>query len=131
MTSQRWSTVVSALVFALVLATADSARAQWGHPGTSGFASINQFGPGYVDFPGISPVGYGPCGAGDCFGTSNFIGFPAPGYATSIGQTPLTTTSVQTVSEAITLLPGWSGSSHRAHRHSRAQTSVPRPVTWR
>ena len=36
MTSQRWSTLVSVLVFALVLATAGSARAQWGFPGTSG-----------------------------------------------------------------------------------------------
>ena len=35
MTSQRWSTFVSVLVFALVLATAGSARAQWGFPGTS------------------------------------------------------------------------------------------------
>jgi hypothetical protein len=131
MTSQHWSTVVSVLVFALVLATADSASAQWGYPGTSGFASFSQLGPGYAAFPGTSPVGDGPCGAGDCFGTSNFIGFPAFGYASSIGQRPLTNTSVQTVSEAVTLLPGWSGSSHRVHRRSRAQTSVPRPVTRR
>jgi hypothetical protein len=131
MTLQCWSTVVSVLVFALVLATGESSSAQWGYPGTSGFASLGPVGPGYVGYPGISPVGDGPFGAGDCFGTSNFIGFPAFGYASSIGQRPITTTSVQTVSEAVTLLPGWSGSSHRVHRHSRAQTSVPRPVTRR
>ena len=34
MTSQRWSRLVSVLVFGLVLATAGSARAQWGFPGT-------------------------------------------------------------------------------------------------
>ena len=47
MTSQRWSTLVSVLVFALVLATAGSARAQWGFPGTSGYPAVSQFGPGY------------------------------------------------------------------------------------
>ena len=130
MTSQRLSTLVSVLVFALVLTTGGSARAQWGFPGTSGFASVGQFGPGY-GAPAFSPVGYGPCGAGDCFGTSNFIGFPAPGYAASIGQRPLATTSFQTVSEAVTVLPGWSGSPHRIHRSNRAQPSAPRPVTRR
>ena len=99
MTSQRWSTLVPGLVFALVLTTGDSTRAQWGYPGTSGFAAAGQFGLGYGAVPGISPVGYGPYGAGDFFGTSNFIGFPQPGYAESIGQWPLTTTSLQTVSE--------------------------------
>ena len=41
MTSQRWSRVVSVLVFGLVLATAGSARAQWGFPGTSVPASVS------------------------------------------------------------------------------------------
>ena len=84
MTSQRWSTLVSGLLFALVLTTGDSARAQWGFSGTSGFASAGQFGLGYGAVPGISPIGYSPWGAGDWFGTSNFIGFPQPGYAESI-----------------------------------------------
>ncbi len=130
MTSQRLSTLVSGLVFALVLTTGGSARGQWGFPGTSGFASVGQFGPGY-GAPGFSRVGYGPCGAGDCFGTSNFIGFPAPGYAASVGQRPLSTTSFQSVSEAFTLLPGWSGSPHRVHRPHQAQTSGPRPAIRR
>lgn len=130
MTSQRLSTLVSGLVFALLLTTGGSAQAQWGFPGTSGFASAGQFGPGF-GAPSFSPAGYGPCGAGDCFGTSNFIGFPAPVYAASVGQTRLTNTSFQTVSEAVTLLPAWSGSPHRVRLRSRAQTSVPRPVTRR
>jgi hypothetical protein len=131
MTSQRWSTLVSGLVFALVLTTGDSTRAQWGYPGTSGFAAAGQFGLGYGAVPGISPVGYGPYGAGDFFGTSNFIGFPQPGYAESIGQWPLTTTSFQTVSETVSLVPAWSGSPHRVHRRNRAQPSVPRAAIRR
>jgi hypothetical protein len=47
MTLQRWITMVSGLLFALVLTTGDSARAQWGFSGTSGFASAGQFGLGY------------------------------------------------------------------------------------
>ena len=131
MRSQRWITLVSGLVFALVLATDGSARAQWGYPGTSGFAAAGQFGVGYGAFPGISPVGYGPCGAGDCFGTSNFIGFPQYGYAASIGQTPLTTSSFQTFSEIVTLVPAWSGSPHRVHRPNRAHPNAPHAVVQR
>ena len=47
MTSQCWSRVVSVLVFGLVLATAGSARAQWGFPGVSVPASVSPFGVGY------------------------------------------------------------------------------------
>ncbi len=125
MTSQRLSTLASVLVFALVLTTGGSARAQWGFPGAWGFASAGQFGPGF-GAPAFSPVGYGPCGAGDRFGTSNFIGFPAPGYAASIGQRPLATTSFHTVSEAVSVVPGWSDSGYRVHHRHRAQPSVPR-----
>jgi hypothetical protein len=131
MTSLRWITIVSGLLFVLVLTTGDSARAQWGLSGTSGFASAGQFGLGYGAVPAISPVGYGPWGAGDWFGTSNFIGFPQPGYAESIGQWPLTTTSFQTVSETVSLVPAWSASPHRIHRRNRAQPRVPRAASRR
>lgn len=126
MKSQRWSRLVSVLVFAVVLTAGGGARAQWGFLATSGCASVDQFGSGYGAFPGGPSVGYGPCGGGDCFGPSNFIGFPAPGYAASIGQRPLTANSVQTVSAAVTLLPGWSGSTHRIHRTNWVHSSVPR-----
>ena len=36
-----------------------SARGRWGFPGTSGFASVGQFGPGYGACQGFSRVGYG------------------------------------------------------------------------
>ena len=83
MTSQRWSKLVSVFVFALVLGTAGSARAQWGFPGPWGYAPASQFGLGYGAVPGISPFGYGSFGAGGYVDSSNFIGFPMPGYAES------------------------------------------------
>ena len=52
MTSQRWSTLVSVLVFALVLATAGSARAQWGFPGISGSSRGQPVRPGLRGCPG-------------------------------------------------------------------------------
>ena len=52
MTSQQWSKLVSVFVFALVLGTAGSARAQWGYAGTWGYAPASQFGLGY----GVVPV---------------------------------------------------------------------------
>ena len=123
MTSQRWSRLVSVMAFALVMATAVSVRAQWGFPGISGSP---EFGLGYGPVQGITPFGYGSCGAGGCAGPSNFIGFPAPGYAQSLGQVPLTTTSFQSVAGPMTLLPGWSGSGYGAHRRQRPRPSVPR-----
>ena len=57
MTSQRWNTLVSILVLALVLTTAGSARAQWGFPGISGQPGVSQFGLGYGSWTayGTSP----------------------------------------------------------------------------
>jgi hypothetical protein len=134
MTSQRLSTLVSGLVFALVLTTGSSARGQWVFPGTSGFASVGQFGPGYGAVPGFSPFGYGAGsfgGAGCCGGPSNFIGFPAFNYAASTGQRALTTTSYQSLSDTVSLLPAWngSGSVHRIHRRTQASPNAPRRVT--
>ncbi len=131
MTSQRWSTLVSAVVFALVLTTAGSARAQWVYPGTSSYAPVSQYGFGYGALQGISPYGYGSFGAGGYVGSSNFVGFPFPGYAGSIGQTPLTTTSFQSVRDVVTLVPLWSGSGHRVHRRIRAQAGLPRAAIRR
>jgi hypothetical protein len=133
MTSQRWSRVVSVLVFGLVLVTAGSARAQWGFPGASVPASVSSFGVGYgTDAAyGISPFNYGSFPAAGFAGTSNFIGFPAPGYARSIGRRPITTTSFESVSDAVTLVPSWNGSSHRVHRPRLAQPSIPRAAVRR
>ena len=86
MTLQRWSKLVSVSVFALVLGTAGSARAQWGYPGAWGYPPVSQFGLGYGAFPGISPYGDGSFGAGGYVGSSNFVGFPMPGYAQSPGK---------------------------------------------
>ena len=125
MTSQRWSKLVSVFVFALVLGTAGSARAQWGYPPAS------QFGLGYGAVPGISPFGYGAFGAGGYADSSNFIGFPMPGYAESLGQVPLTTTSFPSFSNTVTLVPGWGGSTHGVYRRHRVRPAVPRAANPR
>ena len=115
MTSQRWSTVVTGLVFALVLATAGSAQAQWVVTSNPGYPPVGQLGLGYGAVPGISPFGYGSFGAGGYLGSSHFVGFPVPGYGQAIGQRPLTTTSFQSASDVVTLVPAWNGSRHRIH----------------
>jgi hypothetical protein len=105
--------LVSILVFALAMATAGPARAQWGFPGTSG-----PFGPGYGTGTayGISPFDYGSFG-GVYYGCLGGIGtFPLPGYGLSIGRRPQTTTSFQSVSDVITTVPGWSPAVHRVRR---------------
>jgi hypothetical protein len=126
MTSQRWSTRVSVFVLALVLGTAGSARAQWGFPGTWGSSPANQFGLGYGAFPGISPFGYGSFGPGGYVDSSNFIGFPMPGYAQSIGQVPLTTTSFPSLANTVTLIPGWGGGTRGVYRRHLARPGAPR-----
>jgi hypothetical protein len=149
MTSQRWSTLVSVLVLALVLATAGSAQAQWGFPAASGYAGISDFGLGYggpsnfVGFPfpgyggpsnfvGFPFPGYGGPSNFVGFphpvygGPSNFIGFPLPGYTLSTGQTPQTTASFQSFSNVVTLVPSWNGSGHRTHRRYQTQPTVRR-----
>ena len=131
MTWQRRSKLVSVLVFGLVLATAGSARAQWGFAGTWGNSPVSQFGLGYGAVPGISPFGYGSFGAGGYVGPSNFIGFPMPGYAESIGQVPLTTTTFPSLSAAVTLFPSGSGSGHRTHHRHRARPVVRRAANRR
>ncbi len=131
MTSRRWNTLVSVLVLALVLATAGSARAQWGFPGIYNQAGISQVGVPYGSWPayGGSPYGYGAFAGTGYAGPSNFIGFPQPGYSLSIGQRPLTTTSFQSVSDVVTLAPSWSGSAHRVHRRFPARPSARRGVS--
>jgi hypothetical protein len=131
MKSQRWRTFVSCLVFALVLATGGSARAQWGFSGISGSPAVGPFGLGYGGVQGISSFDYGAGSfgaAGCCGGPSNFIGFPAFNYAASTGQRALTTRSYQSLSDTVSLVPAWSGSVHRVHRRSQAQPIAPRPV---
>ncbi len=132
MTSRPWSMMVSVLVFALVLAAGDSARAQWVVSGGSSYPPIGQFGLGYGTVQGISPFGYGSFGAGVYDGSSHFVGFPLPGYGRAIGRTPVTTTSFESVSDVVTLVPGWNGSGgHRIHRRHRAVASVPRAAIGR
>ena len=114
MRSQRWGKLISVLVFGLVLATAGSAQAQWGYP------PVSQYG-----------LGYGSFGAGGYGVPGNFIGFPMHGYAQSLGQVPLTTTSLPSVSGAVTLVPAWSGSGHVAYHHYRARPVVPREANPR
>jgi len=120
MTSRRWTTPLSILVFALALTTAGSARAQLGFPGISGhpFDSPSGWGYGTGIAPGISPFDFGSFGARSYSGVGVIRGFPAPGYGRSIGRRPQTITSFQSVADAVTLVPGWNGSAHRVrHRH--------------
>lgn len=119
MTSHRWSILVSVLVFALVLATAGSAQAQFGSRSIPIYPPAGQFGLGYgTGAPyGISPYGISPYGvspfASGTFGVPGYGGFgqfgvfPSPGYLRSIGRRPQTTTSFQPLYNAITSLPGW------------------------
>jgi hypothetical protein len=133
MTSQQWSRLVTVLVFSLVLATADSARAQWGFPGDSGQPGVSQFGLGSGSWTafGSSPYALGSFGAARYGGSSNFIGFPLPGYDLSIGQRPQTTFALQPAYDAVTSVPGWIGSAHRVHRRFQAQPSAPRAAMRR
>src|ERR1700757_1058562 len=57
MTSRRRSTLVSGLVLSLTLATAGSARAQFGFQGIPGQLPVSQYGLGYGSgtAPGITP----------------------------------------------------------------------------
>ena len=56
---------------------------------------------------------------------------PCPGYARSIGRRPMTTTSYESVSDAVTLVPSWNGSSHRVHRPRQAQPTNPHAAVRR
>ena len=104
-----------------------------GFPRRLGACVRQPFGVGYgTDAAyGISPFNYGSFPAAGFAGTSNFVGFPAPGYARSIGRRPITTTSFESVSDAVTLVPSWNGSSHRVHRPRLAQPSIPRAAVRR
>jgi hypothetical protein len=115
MKSQQWSTLVSVLVFALVLWTSGSARAQWGFPGISDHPGVS-LGLGFGAAQGFSPFGYGSFGATGSAGLGTFVGFPLPGYSLSTGQRPQATASFQSVSNVATLVPSWSGRTHRVRR---------------
>ncbi len=119
MTSRQSSTVVSVLVFALVLATPGSAEAQW-----ASYPQVSPYGLGYGAGPGTALYGYGSFGAGGYAGSGNFVGFPFPGYAQSIGLRPLTTTLFQSVSDTVTLVPGWDGYGHQVYHRNRAPAGV-------
>jgi hypothetical protein len=117
----RWcNTIVSGLVLFVALATSSSARAQYAYLGNSGQPSVRQFGLGYgaAAAYGAWPhdYRYGSIGAAGYGGLKSFGVFTVPGYGRSIGQRPLTTTSYQSISNVVTLVPGWSGAGHRMHR---------------
>jgi hypothetical protein len=118
MTSRRWSTLFSGLVFSLTLATAGSAGAQFGLQGIPGQPSVSQFDPGYGTgtAPGIAPFDCGALG-GVCSGGFGVISvYPHPGSGLSYRRRPPTTTSYQSVYDVVTAVPGWSGSAHRVRR---------------
>jgi hypothetical protein len=131
MTSQRWGTQISASFFALVLAASGSASAQWSYPATTGYPVVSQSSLQYGAFPGYSSVGSSSWGAGSGVGSNIFIGFPAPGYAQSLGEITLTTTSWPAVANSVALVPGWDGSGYRAHRRVRARSAVARAANLR
>ena len=113
MKTRRWSTRVLGFVFTLALAAGGPARAQWGFPDNSG-----PFGPGYAPgaAAGFSPLDSGSFG-GLGYGGFGGIGFfPFPGYGLSTGERPQTTASFQSVSDAVTAVPGWSRSRRRVRR---------------
>ena len=56
---------------------------------------------------------------------------PMAGYAQSLGQVPLTTTSFPSLSNTVTLVPGWGGSTYGVYRRHRARPSVPRAANPR
>ena len=118
MTSRRWSTLVSGLVFSLTLAMAGSARAQFGFQAIQDHPSVSQFGLDYGTgtAPGISPFDCGSFG-GVCSGGFGVISvYPHTGYGLGYGQRPQTTASYQSVYDVVTSVPGWSGSAHRVRR---------------
>jgi hypothetical protein len=122
MTSQRWRILISGLVLTLALASGGPARAQWGFPLT--YSPFVQ-GYGIGTAHGISPYDYGSFG-GVSFGGLGTIGAsPSANFDLRSGPRPQATTSFQSVSNAITLVPGWSGSTHRVRRIREAQTERP------
>ena len=102
----------------LALASGGPARAQWGFPLT--YSPFVQ-GYGIGTAHGISPDDYGSFG-GVSFGGLGTIGkSPSANFDLHSGPWPLATTSFQSVSNVITLVPGWSGSTHRVRRIRQAQ----------
>ena len=129
MTSRRWGSLVSGLVFSLMLATVGSARAQFGFQGIPGGPAVGQFGPAYgagIAY-GVTPFNYGVVGCAGCGAYGAFDAFPSGaygainafpngGYGFAGGRRPQTTASYQSVSDVITAVPGWSGPTHRVRR---------------
>jgi uncharacterized membrane protein len=114
MRSQCRNVLVTAFVLSLALTTADTARAQFVVPGLAGEPAIGSFGPAYggVVAYGLSPVGYGPFGyGGGGYGIIN----PATGTGYGWGGVQ-TTHSYRSMSNAISLVPGWDGPSRRVRR---------------
>jgi hypothetical protein len=114
MTSPRWSTLVSSLVFVLALSAGSDARAQFGVAGMTGPAWGDPFGGayGYGIGYGFSPYGYGPYGVG----YGGFASFPMPGFAEALGVIPQTTIVFPSLSSGVTAVPGWDGPTRSVPR---------------
>ena len=118
MTSRRWGTLVSGLVFSLTLATAGSARAQYGFQGIPGNIAVGPFDPAYgaaVAY-GATPFNYGLNGCAGCGGYGVFEAFPSGGYGFAGGRRPQTTTSYQSVSDASPRCRAGAARRHRVRR---------------
>ena len=132
MTSQLRSKLVSVFVFTLVLGTLPSSylRAQWVYPLAHGVTRRS--------IEGSAPLSCRLRSGNIAFrlrlirtarlrlmARATSSGFPMYGYAESLGQVPLTTTSFSSLSNTVTLVPGWGGSTHGVYRRHRPRPSVP------
>jgi len=149
----RFITVFTTMALCLVFATGSSARAQIGLPGLPENPTLEYFGlgeqstplgdsggftsaSGFIGNP-FSTAGYASVGG---YGISPYsygvqTGQVAPGYRpagslySNVHQAarPQTTVAFQPLYDAITALPGWNRSTHRARRRLRSVSSAPRP----
>ena len=126
MTSRIGSTALSGLIVTLALAAASSVRARYGYQtgGINPYSSLG--GQGVSSYSGGYNVGNGQLGAG--YRSANR--FQRQTLPTS---RPLTTVNFQPLYNAITLLPGWSGSGSGSSYHVRrrlpradSESSIPR-----
>ena len=149
MIPQRRSTMLFALFFGLILASASSAGARFGISGAR-YSLLSQLGRGYASMP------YGGYRNASGFGSNMFsvagyaavggYGYSPYGYGVGNGQVgsgyqsaavlynnayragrPQTTTDFQPLMSAITSLPGWNAPVHRVRHRLDSQTSASRP----
>ena len=149
MIPQQRGTLLFALFFGLILASASSAGARFGISGAR-YSLLSQLGRGYASLP------YGGYRNASGFGSNMFsvagyaavggYGYSPYGYGVGNGQVgsgyqsaavlynnayragrPQTTTNFQPLMSAITSLPGWNAPVHRVRHRLDSQTSASRP----